>query len=431
MSSRSVLAMKNQVRAAATPAIKIDGLWEKFRLYHDRSTSLKEFLVKFRRARYEEFWALKNVSLTVNRGDIFGIIGENGSGKSTLLKCIAQILQPDRGTIKVNGRVSALIELGAGFHPDLTGSENVYLNGAILGLSRRQVDERFEDIVRFAELEDFIDMPVRSYSSGMYLRLGFSVAVHTDPEILLIDEVLAVGDEAFQAKCSDKFEEMKAQGKTILLVSHSLDAVRKFCSHVALLEDGEVRMQGSVEKVIDYYVETVYRKQEKDLKQQANKQEDLEQQAETVKHVTEDRWGSFEAVLSNVRLTDSSGEERYVFRCSEEMILEMTYKAHKRIEKPVFGLVVYRADGVLCTVSNTEYGGLPIRYIEGEGSLRYKVPSTLLLPGSYAMTVHLYDHTCKFPFDHHEKRYHFRIIPGENTEKWGVFHLPAKWERLK
>ncbi|TMK87685.1 MAG: ABC transporter ATP-binding protein, partial [Actinobacteria bacterium] len=238
--------------------ITVEEVSKRFRLYHERNQSLKIWMMRGRRATFEEFWALRDVSLEMEEGKTFGLIGENGSGKSTLLKCIAKILRPDSGRIGVTGKVSALLELGAGFHPELSGRENVYLNGSILGLGKRDLDRIFDDIVGFAGLERFIDTPVKNYSSGMYIRLGFSVAINVDPDILLIDEILAVGDEQFQRKCNEKFAEFKDQGKTVVIVSHALGSVRNMCDRVALLDHGRVKELGPASEVIDAYLGGVH-----------------------------------------------------------------------------------------------------------------------------------------------------------------------------
>jgi ABC-type polysaccharide/polyol phosphate transport system ATPase subunit len=223
------------------PAVEVEGVSKRFRLYHDRNQSVKAAVMRGRRAKYEEFWALRDVSLEVPAGTTFGLIGENGSGKSTLLKCMARILRPDEGSLRTHGKVSALLELGAGFHPELSGRDNVFLNGAILGMSHKEIGRRFDDIVGFAGLERFIDTPVKNYSSGMYVRLGFSVAINVDPDVLLVDEVLAVGDEQFQRRCAEKFAELRGKGKTIVVVSHSLGTVQQMCDGAAWLDHGVLR----------------------------------------------------------------------------------------------------------------------------------------------------------------------------------------------
>ncbi|PRR70672.1 ABC transporter ATP-binding protein [Neomoorella humiferrea] len=244
-------------KEAKEVAIEVKDVWKKFRLYHDKAYSLKERVLFWGRNKAEDFWALKGINLSVAKGSTVGLIGRNGSGKSTLLKIISRILYPTRGGVKVNGRVSTLLELGAGFHPDFTGRENIFLNASILGLSRKEVKERLNDIISFAELGDFIDNPVRNYSSGMYMRLGFAVAVHVDPEILLIDEVLAVGDLAFQEKCLARIKELQKKGTTIIFVTHSPQQVEELCDLAVWLDKGEIKMQGPAREVIVAYEESL------------------------------------------------------------------------------------------------------------------------------------------------------------------------------
>ncbi|RJQ27230.1 MAG: ABC transporter ATP-binding protein [Peptococcaceae bacterium] len=235
-------------------AIEIAGLWKKFRLYRDKTVTLKERLLFFKsRHRWEDFWALQDINLVIEKGRTIGLIGRNGSGKSTLLKLMSRILYPDRGTITVNGRISSLLELGAGIHPDFTGRENIYLNASIFQVGRREVEQKMQGIIDFAELADFIDSPVRSYSSGMFMRLGFAVATSVDPEILLVDEVLAVGDTAFQKKCLDRMAEFKMRKKTIIIVSHSLEQLEKMCDTAIWLNQGRIQSMGEAGRVIGEY----------------------------------------------------------------------------------------------------------------------------------------------------------------------------------
>jgi len=272
----------------STPAVTVDSVSKQFRLYHERNQSLKASVLRRGRARYEEFLALDDVSFEVAEGTTFGLIGENGSGKSTMLKCIAKILRPDRGTVETRGSVSALLELGAGFHPELTGRENVYLNGAILGMRKKQIEARFDEMIAFAGIEPFIDTPVKNYSSGMYVRLGFSVAISVDPEILVVDEVLAVGDAEFQQKCTDKILELKRDGRTVIVVSHSMPAVRNLCDEVALLEHGKLIDVGTPVEIIDEYLVDVF--------------SDPQFDAEGGR-----RWGSGEIRLEQFELLDEEG----------------------------------------------------------------------------------------------------------------------------
>src|SRR3954447_10785828 len=242
----------------AETAVEVTGVSKRFRLYHERNQSLKAAFMRGRRAKFDEFWALRDVSLSVPAGKTYGLIGHNGSGKSTLLKCMAGILVPDSGAIRTQGKVSALLELGAGFHPELSGRDNVYLNGSILGMSRKQIDAQFDQIVDFAGLEQFIDSPVKNYSSGMYVRLGFAVAINVDPAILLVDGVLAVGDESFQQKCNERFAHLRDVGTTIVVVSHGMTGLRTLCHEVAWLDHGDVRAIGPAARVIDDYIDVMH-----------------------------------------------------------------------------------------------------------------------------------------------------------------------------
>ena len=238
---------------ASEAVIVVDQVWKRFRIYHERNQYLKASILRGRRARYEEFWALRDVSLEVREGEVFAIIGENGSGKSTLLKCLTRILTPEKGRIEVKRRMSALLELGSGFHPELSGRENVYLNGAILGMSRREIDLRFDEIVQFSGLERFIDTPVKNYSSGMYVRLGFAVAINVNPDILIVDEVLAVGDAVFQQRCYEKFAELRNAGKTLVVVTHDLGSVRTMADRAVWLSYGELKSEGTAGEVTSTY----------------------------------------------------------------------------------------------------------------------------------------------------------------------------------
>lgn len=234
-------------------AVSVEHVSKKFRLYHERNQSLKSAIMRGRRSVHDDFWALHDVSFEVPEGSTFGLIGSNGSGKSTLLKVLSKIYYPDEGRITTNGKVAALLEVGSGFHPELTGRENIYLNGSILGMSKKYIDAKYESIVDFSGVEEFIDQPVKNYSSGMYVRLGFSVAIHVDPEILIVDEVLAVGDAEFQAKCRQKFIDFKAEGRTVILVSHSMDTVKDMCDHAAWLNKGRLEAAGEAQVAIAAY----------------------------------------------------------------------------------------------------------------------------------------------------------------------------------
>lgn len=238
-------------------AVSVSDVSKMFRLYHERNQSLKSAVMRRRISVHEDFWALKDVSFEVPRGSTFGLIGSNGSGKSTLLKCLAKIFFPEKGTITANGKVAAMLEVGSGFHPELSGRENVFLNGSILGMSRKEVSSKFDDIVQFSGVEQFIDQPVKNYSSGMYVRLGFAVAINVDPDILVVDEVLAVGDAEFQKKCQDKFADFRQRGKTVILVSHSMDTVKDMCDSAAWLKDGTLRAVGPADETVNAYMDSL------------------------------------------------------------------------------------------------------------------------------------------------------------------------------
>ena len=235
-------------------AVRVDRLGKKFRIYSERNQSLKSALMRGRVSKYDQFWALRDLSIEVTKGTTLGLVGGNGSGKSTLLKTLAKIYWPDEGEIEYFGRMSALLEVGSGFHPELTGRENIFLNGSILGMKRKEIEQRYEQIVEFSGVREFIDQPVKNYSSGMYVRLGFSVAIHVEPDILVVDEVLAVGDAAFQAQCFERFRELKRQGTTIILVSHDMEAVNGLCDQVAWIKKGKLQLLGPAKKVTQAYL---------------------------------------------------------------------------------------------------------------------------------------------------------------------------------
>ena len=248
--------MSNLERQKNEYVIDVDNVYKSFNIYYDKTNTIKEKMIFWKNSRREKRDILNGVTLKIKKGEVVGLIGVNGSGKSTLLKLMTKIIYPNKGTINTEGKLTSLLELGAGFHPDFSGRENIYFNSSIFGLTKREIDERLEDIIGFSELKDFIDNPVRTYSSGMYMRLAFSVAINVDAEILLIDEILSVGDEHFQEKCFKKIEELKAKGKTIVFVTHGLTSVKRFCTRAVWLHQGKIKMDGEVSKVIESYVQT-------------------------------------------------------------------------------------------------------------------------------------------------------------------------------
>jgi lipopolysaccharide transport system ATP-binding protein len=352
---------------------------------------------------------------------MLGIIGVNGSGKSTTLKLISRIVEPTSGQIEVNGRLSALLELGAGFHPDLTGRENIYLNGSILGINRGEIDRRFDDIVRFADLESSIDMPVRHYSSGMYMRLGFSVAIHADPEILLVDEVLAVGDHAFQVKCLRKVADLKEQGVTILFVSHDMDAVRELCSRVIWLDGGGVRAEGDPESVVEQYLRGIA-------------DGELKHPHKANKLTRGQRWGSGEIELREVEFLDAEGNEKHCYTTGEPLQVRMRYFARKRVKNPVFGMAFHSSQGAWINGSNTDTSGYDIDWVEGRGSVTYYLDSLPLLEGSYLFTATAYDFGGRVPqaYDHLDKAFVVQVrCDGLTKETLGMVYMPCRWEHKR
>ena len=364
-----------------------------------------------KRSAREEFWALRDVSFTIEGGETVGIIGPNGAGKSTVLKLISRIIEPTAGEVEVNGRLGALLELGAGFHPDLSGRENVYLNGSILGLKRSEINRRLGKIIAFAELERFIDMPVRHYSSGMYVRLGFSVAVHTDPEILLIDEVLAVGDAAFQRKCLDKIDELRRQGVTILFISHSADTVRNLCSRAIWLDEGHLVADGSAESVVARYSDRSWSEREDEPSLDSDDQR---------------RWGSGRLRITEVRLLGGEGKEQRCFHVGEPLTVEMHYRTEGKVDKPVFGLAIHRRDGLHVTGPNTRIAEQEIPAVEGKGIVRYRIRSLPLLEGSYYLSVAAHDWMAAEMYDYHDRLYGFDVQCA-GGERYGIVTLRGAW----
>lgn len=393
----------------------------------------------------ERFPALSGVTFNVRRGSTFAIIGRNGSGKSTLLKVIAGISKPDSGTVTVNGRISALIELGAGFHPEITGRENVFINGIMLGLTRREIEDRFDAIVEFAELEEFIDAPVKNYSSGMYMRLGFAVAIHVDPDILVIDEVLAVGDEAFVHKCLDKISEFRRRNKTILLVTHSLGLVEKMADEALWIDKSNVQMRGDPKKVVDAYLARVSEHEEEELKHaedravaqfeqpagpdadadsdKAHKVSEVEPQSAFERE--KGRWGSREIEIRDVTLAGADGVAKHIFSTGEPVTVTLHVRSVGTIEDFVFGVAIFNADGLCCYGTNTQLEEFtPVR-ISGDGEVRFVVPELRLVEGTYFLDVAAHQRD-GYPFDYHRALHRFRV--QSRVKDVGIYRPRHDWE---
>ena len=393
----------------------------------------------------ETFAAVRDVTVTVPRGRTLGVIGRNGSGKSTLLKLVAGITKPTTGTVHVNGRVSALIELGAGFHPEISGRENVFINGIMLGLTKREIARRFDEIVDFAEMTDFIDAPVKTYSSGMYMRLGFAVAIHVDPDVLLVDEVLAVGDEGFTHKCLDKFAEFKRRGKTILLVTHALGLVERFCDEALWMDQGSMQAIGDPKRVVGAYITAVEISEEQHLAAgDAKAQESAavvspdepaaavlpDHPVETAEgpadmfRATEGRWGSREIEIVDVQFAGPDSEPGHVFHSGEPLTIRIALRSPVENGDFVIGIGIFNAEGVCCYGTNTNIEDLKAVRILGDAEAFFTIDSLDLVEGTYKLdvAVHKLD---GYPYDYHRLLYTFRV--KSRTKDVGIYRPRHVW----
>jgi ABC-type polysaccharide/polyol phosphate transport system ATPase subunit len=374
----------------------------------------------------ETFMALNDVSFRVAKGSAFGVIGRNGSGKSTALKLVAGITKPTSGTVRVDGRVSALIELGAGFHPEISGRENVFINGIMLGLSKRDIEKRFDDIVDFAELRDFIDAPVKTYSSGMYMRLGFAVAVNVNPDVLLVDEVLAVGDEAFTHKCLDRFRDFRRRGKTVLLVTHSLGLVERLCDEAVWLDGGQKHAEGDSKRVVDAYLTAVDRSEERSLAATSATagRASPPVPAANMFQATEGRWGSGDVEIVRVALLAQNGEPSFVFHTGDPMSIRLSVRAAQPTSDFVFGVGLFNADGVCCFGTNTELEQMQPDRLVGEADVTFAIDSLDLVEGSYKLDVAVHKRDGA-PYDYHRLLYTFRV--ASRSRDVGIFCPRHHW----
>lgn len=368
--------------------ISVRNVKKMFRVYRDRGNTLKDRILFAGRRKYEEHWVLNGVSFEVKRGEAIGLIGQNGCGKSTTLKMLTKILYPDEGTIEMKGRVSSLIELGAGFHPDLSGRENIYTNASIFGLNRKEIDARLEDIIAFSELEAFIDDPVRTYSSGMYMRLAFAVAINVDADILLIDEILAVGDAAFQAKCFRKLQEIKGRGTTIVIVSHAMSQLELICDRSIWVADGLVKMDGKPRDVHPRYMEWMSRKNQQEEKKKD--EQETGEAGETDCDGNLKRWGSGEARMTGVKVLGADGTEKTDFSPWDPFTIHIDYTAQKQLDDAVIGLAVYRSDGTLVYGTNTLIDTSSPVTLKTAGTIDLKIEGLPASNGSYSIDLALH-----------------------------------------
>jgi ABC-type polysaccharide/polyol phosphate transport system ATPase subunit len=388
-------------------AISVENVSKKFRLYREKNQYLKTTLLRGGRAHYEDFWAVKDVSFEIPVGSTFGIIGSNGSGKSTLLKCLAGILTPEEGNLSINGRLSALLELGAGFHPELSGRENIFLNGAILGMTKNEISTRLDGIIDFSGLGHFIDTPVKNYSSGMVVRLGFSIAANVEPEILIIDEVLAVGDAEFQLRCYEKIARFRQDGRTIVLVSHGLSEIEQMCDTVAWLEKSHLKEIGPSFEVVQNYSGASHHAIDRE-------EDDIG-----------DRWGSGEATISKVELI-KGGSIASLFTTNEDMKIRIHYSAPTGIKDAVVGIRISHLHGMNVWGTNTKRNGIKIPLLRGEGFVDLDIDALRLLEGTYDLTIALSDMAEVNAYDHWEKRIRFDVHQVGTFDE-GTVALSGSW----
>ena len=402
-------------------------VYQKYSARH-RFKTFKSAFVKgdlFKALKADELvTALDKVNFKVHEGTTFGVIGENGSGKSTLLKIITGIAKPTSGHVSVQGKVSALIELGAGFHPEISGRENVFINGIMLGLTKKEIAKKFDEIVRFAQLEEFIEAPVKTYSSGMYMRLGFSIAINVNPDVLLIDEVLAVGDASFVPKCLDRIDDFRRRNKTILFVSHDLSTVEKICDQVLWLKEGKMMMIAEPKRAIDAYLQDVAEMQEEEFEFRQKSIEERVEKEQEEEGRREGRWGKREIEITKVRMKNLQGKEKHVFSPDEGMQIEIDVKAKSRIEDFVFGIGIFNSQGTSCYGTNTHSEDFRPLSIEGTGTVICRIKKMNLINGTYYLDVAIHKKD-GYPYDYHRNMYTFMV--SSLYKDVGVYRPEHSW----
>ncbi|CUU50761.1 MULTISPECIES: ABC transporter ATP-binding protein [Clostridium] len=401
--------------------IKIDNVYKSFKIYYDKGSTLKEKILFKNRNKHEIHKVLNGVSLNVEKGEVVGLVGENGSGKSTLLKLMTKIIYPDKGSIEIKGKISSLLELGAGFHPDMTGRENIYTNASIFGLTKKEIDDRIERIIDFSELGDFIDNPVRTYSSGMYMRLAFSVAINVDAEVLLVDEILAVGDASFQAKCFNKMQEIKNDGTTIVIVSHDLNSIEKLCDKAVWIDEGYKKLEGTPHDVIAEYLDKIMNKNvESKLQHETELEEDSEDKENEQKF--ENRTGNRDVEVRLVKIIEcDSNEEKYIFKPEDsvKIIIEYVRKNDELLES-VVGFGIMRKDGVNCYGTNTYIDNASKVKLNKSGIIEIFLEKIELLEGEYTLDIAFHDEYGK-PYDYIRKIKEFSVY--SSIKDSGIFRL--------
>lgn len=394
-------------------AVEVHNLTKTFTIHEQERETLKETFVRGRHGGTRTFDAVSNLSFEIGKGKTFGLVGHNGSGKSTLLKMLAGVYRPTSGTLEVNGSVSALLELGAGFHRELTGRENIRLNGAILGLSRKQIADSMESIVEFAELGPFIDVPVKQYSSGMYVRLGFAIAVMLEPEILIVDEVIAVGDEAFQRKCFDHLYKLRSRGTTIGLVTHSMPLARELCDEAIWLDHGVAKIHGPIDEVVERYIQEVNQKEESDYIEALQKEQGVS------------RRGSGEAVVESIRVLDGLGSEVHTLNTGSDYTLQLAVESKVDVGDVDVVVGIYLESGALLSSVSSAFDGKPFDVQVGSSTINLSLPNLPLQSGSYWLSTSL--RTRGHVWDHIDKGTRILVRSESSTPLGGPLRLTSNW----
>ncbi len=421
--------------------ISVKNVEKSFKIYSDKGHTLKERLLFFKqRNSYTRHEVLKGVTLEIERGEVVGLVGHNGCGKSTLLKLMTKIIYPDKGKIEINGKISSLLELGAGFHPDMTGRENIYTNASIFGLTKKEIDGRLDEIIEFSELEEFIDSPVRTYSSGMYMRLAFSVAINVDADILLIDEILAVGDARFQAKCFNKMLELKKREITIVIVSHDLGSIERLCNRAVWIENGKIRDEGIPHDIVAEYLDDIMNKDKNEkikikdqskVNDQEKKKEVFEEkniEKEEKKKKDKNRTGNKDIEIINIKLLNEKNEVSDTYNSEDKLKIKVKYKKNnEKLKDSVFGFGIFRNDGLNCYGTNTFIDNFEKIKIQDEGIVEVDIESIQLLEGKYYLDIAFHDEYGK-PYDYIRKANFFTVY--SILKDTGIFRINHKFSHL-
>ena len=406
--------MKEQKELQLQNVITVGNISKQFSIPHEKIGTVKGALVNvLRKNPAEKFYALKNVSFEIKKGEFFGIIGRNGSGKSTLLKILAGVYTADNGFMEINGRISPFLELGIGFNPELSGRDNIYLNATVLGLAKKEIDEKFDSIVAFSELERFIDQKIKNYSSGMQVRLAFSVAIHANREILLMDEVLAVGDTNFQSKCLEEFSRYKELGKTVILVSHDINTIKTYCDKAILLRNGMLVKYGPANDVVNEYIRGNIEDEELRTEHKRSNLPRMENNLDNP------------VTITHVKIFNRTGEEKNVFENSDKITIRIFYNNIKKIKKAVFGIEIYSLSGCRLFGTHTKFNNKIILLDEDNSHIDFSFEANRLLNGQFFLSPAIANESCQIMYDYKDRAYSFKIN-GDNMDE-GFININGKW----